>query len=797
MQESGERRSTADLFARVDWDVASGEARRSPEWFRMTGYSAGAQDSGSIGFWSERAHPADLVQFYQTLAEFALSGKDELRFNYRLRFADGRWHQMAAYAQVASRGRDGSPSKYCIWEMDLEPFHARDLQVAGLPSSFQPGLSGAWSWEPGSGEVWWSKEVYELTGWPVSEPPPGLEGQSKLYAPESLDRLYEAIGRLTTQGEGFDLVLTLVRTDGRRLPVRATAAITRGRAGSPERVGGTLALLEPGAREGAGGRGTPPQGPVLEVDLRSGELTASPGVARLVAGLGGRGEDPVRALRELLTRGSLDELKEWIAGLDGEPGERRSLKLRTVSGRSIRLWPFGGVEGTGCVFLRLELDDDDAASMPVSDHDDLTGLLSFRAFELLADSRLSASSAGVAQALFKVNINAFRRVNALLGHRRGDQVLRAFATHLGAHIPGALLARRAGDVFIGLVDRPGGEPPEATVARIRAALDSFVPPGLGLIRLRFSLVLVPAEGFASLGELIEAAADILQSCPRGGDVVFGTRDGERLARHREVYRQLIGVAARGELRCVYQPSVSAADGSTRGIETLVRWDSPGLGLISPADFIPMAEETGEIVAIGRWVLGAAIRDFARMRRMGLRVPRVSVNLSPTQFSDSGLLEFALAACREHGVDPRTVVLELTESAFIEDTEITRTALDALTGSGFRLAMDDFGTGYSNLGVLTRLQLSHIKIDRSFVSRMLKDPASRVVVDSITRLARGLSCGTVAEGAESEDEVALLRELGCDEVQGFLYARPMALEDLVAWQAARTPAEARPGRGIAE
>lgn len=778
------------VFARVDWDVASGVVSRSAEWFRMTGYSQDAEASDSIAFWSDRAHPDDLLRFYQALESLSHSGEDGMPFNYRLRFADGRWHQMAGFTEIASRGRDGRPSAYRIWEMDLEPFDVHGVAANAGATGANVAVVGAWSWAPGTDEVWWSKEIYDLTGWPLGEPPPDLAGQRDLYLPESLERLHAAIARLRAEGESFEIDLVMLNRDGRRLPIFITGSVTRGRPGSLERIGGTVGLRDAGA--------VPPSrhGPVLEVDFRSGTWTLSPEAVRTVGLLGGKPGDPARSLRELLTRASRDELQAWLDGLPREDESREALKLRTLSGRNFRLRLHDGLSGAGHALLRIEIEDDQAEVAERRDYDELTGLLSFSAFEALAEVRLSSGPKRGSQAFFMVNINSFRRVNAILGHRRGDDVLRAFAQHLGALLPGALLTRRSGDVFTGLLDRIEGESAESLAARVRLSLDSFVPPGLGLIRLRYSLAVVPAEAFDSLPGMIEASVDLLQSGGPGCTVVFGQEDGERMARQRAVYRRLAGVAARGELLCVYQPSVAAADGRTCGVEALVRWHSPDMGAVAPLDFIPIAEESGEINGIGRWVLATAIKDFAKMNRMGLGIPRISVNLSPMQFSDSDLASFALAACQAEGVDPASVVLELTESSFVDGSGMTRSAIEALVSAGFKLAMDDFGTGFSNLGVLTRLNLSHIKIDRTFVSRMLVDPASRVVVDTVIRLARGLSCGTVAEGAETEAEAAELRILGCDEVQGFLYASPMAFDDLVAWQANRPSGTSDPRQGAA-
>lgn len=775
------------VFARVDWDVRTGEVNRSEDWYLMTGHSPDHEDARSLAFWSDRVHPADLLRFYRAFEAFQASGDDTFSFNYRFRFADSRWHQMGGMARVAERSANGRPVRIEIREIDLEPFFAGLREEAEPVGSLRPGLAGAWSWEPGTDEVWWSREIYELTGWDPKDPPPGLEGQEKLYAPESLARLQAAVRRLAETGESYDLLLTLVRADGRRLPVRATGAITLGRHGELRRVGGTLSLL--GSAEPSQAMPMGDDGAWLEVDLAGGEWLASAAATALLESLGAPAGGAEARLLALLSQESRAELRAWLDGLEGRADAAHSLSIRTLSGRRLRLWPFGIPEGARKVFLRIERDDADPVAETRGDFDPLTGLLAFDAFLAIADAQVAAAANPRRLVLFKINIDRFREVNALLGHRRGDLVLRAFAGHLRSNLPEALLTRRSGDVFVGLLPIADGIEAAGCMARILDITGAFEPEGLGLIKLKFRLGLVTADSAPSVEELVDAAAEMMSAAGPGKAALFGPVDAARLRRRREIYTLLPGVAGRGELQCVFQPSVSASGGELRGLESLVRWASPTIGAISPGEFIAMAEESGEIVSIGRWMLDRAIADFARMRRMGLEVPQVSINVSPAQFADAELADFARQTCERHAVDPSRVVLEITESVLVDGSDMTSAAIDALLGAGFVLSLDDFGTGYSNLRSLIRLKLSKVKIDMSFVRRMIEDKASLIVVDTVIRLARGLSCSVVAEGVERQEQADLLRSLGCDEIQGYLVGRPMPFGEFVAWCEGRTDAVA--------
>jgi len=234
----------------------------------------------------------------------------------------------------------------------------------------------------------------------------------------------------------------------------------------------------------------------------------------------------------------------------------------------------------------------------------------------------------------------------------------------------------------------------------------------------------------------------------------------------------------GELVIYYQPKVSLADGTVVGVEALLRWFHPDLGLVPPAEFIPLAEETGLIVPIGAWVLDEAMAQAARWReRSWGRSLTVNVNLSARQLRQPDLIPGLMASLLASGTDPTQLCLELTETTFMEDARSHREALDGIRGLGVGLAIDDFGTGYSSLTYLKRLPVSVLKIDQAFVRGLGKDASDTAIVKSVIDLAHALGLVVVAEGVEDGDQVAHLRKLGCDCAQGYFFARPQPADEL--------------------
>ena len=409
-------------------------------------------------------------------------------------------------------------------------------------------------------------------------------------------------------------------------------------------------------------------------------------------------------------------------------------------------------------------------------HDPLTSLPNRT---LLAD-RLSVALAHAvrnhcAVAALVVNIERFSLVNEELGHEFGDQLLKAVGQRLtGLLRAGDTVGRLSGDEFAIVCERI--EPSKAAVdALAERVLDGFGPPfavGGNEVYLTASVGAAWVDETDTADGLLRRAATALQTAKereRGSYVVAARSGGsEYVGRGRLALRQALRDAlGEGQLRLVYQPIVALDDASPRALETLLRWDHPGLGPVSPLEFIPIAEDTGLILPIGEWVLTEACATIAA----GDPDLRVAVNLSARQLLQQDLEKVVTRALRESGVDADRLILEITESMLVEDSEEVEQTLQGLKRIGVRLALDDFGTGYSALGYLKRFPFDIVKVDRSFVSGLGQDPGDSAIVGAVLGMAGALGMEVIAEGIETAEQVACLRELGAEYGQGYYFARP--------------------------
>jgi EAL domain-containing protein (putative c-di-GMP-specific phosphodiesterase class I) len=233
-----------------------------------------------------------------------------------------------------------------------------------------------------------------------------------------------------------------------------------------------------------------------------------------------------------------------------------------------------------------------------------------------------------------------------------------------------------------------------------------------------------------------------------------------------------------EFELVYQPQVSLATGRVDGVEALLRWRSSHLGVVSPAEFIPVAEENGLIVAIGEWVLRTACRQGRQLQLLMGRPVTIAVNVSPRQFHQDKLPELIREMLEESGMDPRTLELEITENILVSDSPKAMNVLEEARGLGVRVAIDDFGTGFSSMSYIMRFRVDRLKIDQSFIRNMTTDPDASAVTNAVIALARGLNITVVAEGVETAAHRDLLTRQGCDEAQGYFYSKPVAIEDMI-------------------
>jgi EAL domain-containing protein (putative c-di-GMP-specific phosphodiesterase class I) len=265
------------------------------------------------------------------------------------------------------------------------------------------------------------------------------------------------------------------------------------------------------------------------------------------------------------------------------------------------------------------------------------------------------------------------------------------------------------------------------------------------------------------------------------------RVGEKLALENKMRQAL----EKEEFVLHYQPKVDTATRRVEGVEALIRWQSRDLGLVPPMQFIPLLEETGLILEVGAWALRRAAFDYRRWSEQGLDAPRVAVNVSAIQMRRRDFIETTLDSIGKEG-DRAAIDIEVTESLIMEDIEANIGKFEALRLTGIEVAIDDFGTGYSSLGYLAKLPVQSLKIDRSFIIAMLKDPAVMTLVSTIVSLAHTLKLKVVAEGVDSEDQASALKRLGCDQLQGYLISKPRPFDEIARLLGARPDAGAHPG-----
>jgi diguanylate cyclase (GGDEF)-like protein/PAS domain S-box-containing protein len=417
-------------------------------------------------------------------------------------------------------------------------------------------------------------------------------------------------------------------------------------------------------------------------------------------------------------------------------------------------------------------------------HDSLTGLPNRTLFRDRLERALAiADRHDRSVAVLFLDLDNFKIINDSLGHQAGDSLLVEVAQRLRDCLRTSdTVARLGGDEFTLLLAEISHEAEAQIVAeRIGRALrqpvrigerDVFVSASIGVA------LSVPRR--THVDGLLRNADVAMYRSKAAGKARHSMFDAEmnRLAMDRlELETDLRQALANGEFKIYYQPIHTLADGRLTEVEALLRWDRPGHGLMSPAAFIPLAEETGLVVPIGRWVINEACRQ-ARAWNTAYRSELImSVNLSARQFQDPALLSDIEAAIAETGLDPRNLRLEVTETVAMHDVEATVSKLQALKGLGIQLAIDDFGTGYSSLGYLKRFPVDSLKIDRSFIEGLGVDVQDTAIVQSVVALAKVLRLTVVGEGIENAAQAAHLEAIGCEHGQGYLFARPQPAESL--------------------
>jgi diguanylate cyclase (GGDEF)-like protein len=474
----------------------------------------------------------------------------------------------------------------------------------------------------------------------------------------------------------------------------------------------------------------------------------------------------------------------------------RDLVVPVAIGRDVRWWAlsgtpkqdaqgrFTGFRGVGRDVTEVRRSQERIAQL--ARFDPLTGLANRSLFrETLEQVVERAVMAREPAVLLFVDLDRFKAVNDCFGHAAGDLLLRLVAQRLQRLVKaGTTIARLGGDEFAILLDSSGADEAAGLAGAIVAAMAQPFP--MGDVCHGGATVIGASVGWAVAPDDAETPEDVLKCADlalyqvkeagRGAALRFAPEMAEAVAERRRLEADLADALPRGELALAFQPVVDASDERICGFEALLRWNHPQLGAIPPLRFVPVAEETGLIVPIGRWVIDEALGSAARWPAH----MQVAVNLSAAQVEDLSLPAYIAARLAHHGVAPERLELEITESLFLADKPAVKDVLSRLTGMGVNFALDDFGTGYSALGTLQKATFNRIKIDRSFVRRAAeRGDESTAIIQAIVRLAASLNMRTTAEGTESRAAAELCRQLGCTQMQGYLFGKPMTPEEATA------------------
>ena len=787
------------------WDLANNVHWWSDELYRMLEVEPNTEERPYDRFLA-MVHPQDKPRLDQGRAR-TLSGEVGDPTDVRIRLPSGKEKIIQARGR-ATLGADGRPliAHGTLQDITEQRVTQTALKLTELRYRETQRLAkiGNWEWDLTTGKSWWSDELYQILEEDPAHFPPDFDGFLERVHPDDRADLQQRRTRIAIGPNAYPAAETrLVLRSGREKIVQQSVEVRVNEDGQPTAVVGTLLdITERRALEGL---------------LRDSEARYAGTVELAAVGIahvdpGGRLIWSNSSLHKILgyTKEELEGLTVWnishpddVHVTDQERAQMHAGVLASIRTEKRYIRKDGGViwvkiscaprrDAHGKILYDISVVEDitprkvaEARIQYLATHDALTGLPNRELFsETLVRAIEAARQSDRQCALIFIDLDRFKIVNDSLGHDAGDQLLKEVAARIRRCVgPSDVTARFGGDEFVVLMSQVPDRSAASTAAgRILLALQDPVRIMSYDCRVTASIGIAmfpeDARDAAVLMKHADMAMYLAKEEGKNNFQFYSSVSAPMSVERIVLETHLVNALQRNELSLQYQPKIAIATGRICGVEALLRWRNPQLGNVPPSAFIPVAEDTGLIVPIGKWVMKTACEQSAAWRRMGLPAMGMAVNLSPRQFKDPGLAQDVTETLRASGLSAQLLELEITEGMIMNSIDQAVQVATVIKDIGVRLAIDDFGTGYSSLSQLKRFPIDTLKIDRSFIRELPDNSEDMAITESIITLGKALGVNVVAEGVETAAQEAFLRSHGCDEIQGFLYSQPCDPDDFV-------------------